>query len=212
METDPLAFLRNEIPLHFARGIEALRASSSPDARERLDDVLKARGAVRIIIGGAGEVWLRVEGGTLTAHDTRPQGVPVRVALEFESEAAREALSMFSGSGRIDDPQVSERFVRMFSARAEKILEGQKVEFHVVVKDVPDRDDDIVIKVGIGTDVPPSHPQFTVAVSYDDLEDLRAGELTADQVIGRLRLTGDASRAMSLGMMLMQPPTSQAKR
>ncbi len=106
----------------------------------------------------------------------------------------------------MDDPKGPKRFARMFSARAEKVLEGQKLEFHIVLKDVPDHDDDVVIKVGIGAETPPAKPQFTAAISYDDLEDMREGELTPQQLIGRLRLTGDASRAMALGMMLMQPP------
>jgi hypothetical protein len=96
--------------------------------------------------------------------------------------------------------------VRLFSARAERMLEGQKLEFHVLLRDVPEHDEDIVIKVGIGTETPPAKPQFTAAISYDDIEDLREGELNPQQLIGRLRLSGDASRAMALGMMLMQPP------
>jgi hypothetical protein len=206
METEPLAFVRNVLPLHFAKGVEALRASTAPDAKKQLDDVLRARGAIRFVVEGAGEIWLRVESGALTAHDARPEGVPVRVAIGVEADAAREALSLLSETGRIDEPQAPQRFARMFSARAEKILEGQKLEFHVVIKDVPDRDDDVVIKVGIGTDRPPDKPQFTAAISYDDLEDMRAGDLTPQQVIGRVRLTGDASGAMALGMMLLQPP------
>jgi putative sterol carrier protein len=206
MNTEPLEFLKNELPPHFGKGVEALRASSSPNAKESLDDVLAARAALRILVSGEGEAWLRVENGAMTAHDAKPDGVPVRAAIEFQADAAREALSLLAESGRMDDPKAPKRFARMFSARAEKVLEGQKLEFHIILKDVPDHDDDVVIKVGIGTDAPPAKPQFTAAISYDDLEDMREGELTPQQLIGRLRLTGDASRAMALGMMLMQPP------
>lgn len=206
MNTEPLEFLKHELPPHFAKGVEQLRASTAPDAKEKLDDVLAARAALRIVIAGAGEAWIAVDAGTLRVTPDRPADLPVRAAIEFEADAAREALSLLEGSGRMDDPKAPKRFARMFSARAEKVLEGQKLEFHVVLKDVPDRDDDVVIKVGIGTDTPPAKPQFTAAISYDDLEDMREGDLTPQQVIGRLRLTGDASRAMALGMMLMQPP------
>ena len=53
---------------------------------------------------------------------------------------------------------------------------------------------------------PPEEPTFTAAVSWDDIEDVRNGDLTAQQLFGRLRITGDASRAMAIGMMLMQRP------
>ncbi|MDQ3035867.1 MAG: SCP2 sterol-binding domain-containing protein [Myxococcota bacterium] len=206
MNTEPLDFLQSQLPPHFAKGVDALRASSAPDAKDHLDDVLAARAALRIVVAGEGEAWLRVENGAMTSHESKPEGVPVRAAIEFEAAAAREALSLLDESGRMDDPKAPKRFARLFSARAEKVLDGQKLEFHVVLKDVPDHDGDVVIKIGIGTDTPPAKPQFTAAISYDDLEDLRAGELTPQQLIGRLRLTGDASRAMALGMMLMQPP------
>ncbi|MCZ7684493.1 MAG: SCP2 sterol-binding domain-containing protein [Sandaracinaceae bacterium] len=41
-------------------------------------------------------------------------------------------------------------------------------------------------------------------MSWDDIEDVRAGELTPQQLFGRLKLKGDASQAMALGMTLMQ--------
>lgn len=206
MNTEPLAFLKTEIPTHFAKGVEALRASTAPNAKDALADVTGAKAALRIVVEGDGEAWLRVENGAMTAHDAKPEGVPVRGVVSFAADAAREALSLLADSGRMDDPKGSKRFASLFSVRAEKVLEGQKLEFHVVIRDVPDRDDDVVIKVGIGTAEPPAKGQFSAAISYDDLEDMREGDMTPQQVIGRLRLSGDASRAMALGMMLMQPP------
>ena len=52
--------------------------------------------------------------------------------------------------------------------------------------------------------------KVTAAISYDELEDMREGDLTPQQVIGRLKLTGDASRAMALGMTLFTPPKKGA--
>lgn len=206
MHTDPLAFLEREIPAQFARGIEALRAATSPEAKAQLDDVLGARGALRIVVEGEGEVWLEVVRGVLTTSRSRPEGLPARAVIAFAAQAAREALSLLAQSGRMDDPDAPRRFARLFSARAEKILENERIEFHVVITDVPDLDE-VVIKVGIGTDQVPATPQFTATISYDDLEDMREGAITPNQVIGRMRLKGDASRAMALGMKLLQPPT-----
>jgi putative sterol carrier protein len=205
MTQDPLAFFHDVLPAHFASGVAALKAATGPGSKEALDDVLGSKGAVRITIAGEGEVYLVVEDGTMRAEKTRPDGYTVRMAFAFTGEAAKGALALLTESGRMDEPGAAMRFAKVASARSEKLLAGQKLEFHVIIKDVPDADD-VVIKIGIGTDTAPEKPQFTAAISYDDLEDMREGDITPQQILGRLRLTGDASRAMALGMMLMQPP------
>lgn len=199
-------FFTNVVPGHFAKGVEALRAKTGPGAKEGLDDVLASKGAVRLVIEGEGDTWLIVEDGTMRAQKDRPDGYTVRMAFGFTAVAAKAAVALLQESGRMDEPEAPARFARSASARAEKLLAGQKIEFHVIVKDVPDDQEDVVVKIGLGTDTPPEKPQFTAAISFDDLEDMREGDITPQQVLGRLRLTGDASRAMALGMMLMQPP------
>lgn len=201
--TDPMSFARETLPDLFAKGVAALREDGPEDA---LADVVGSRGAVRFVVEGDGEVWLSVEDGEMAAHDAKPEGLPARMAFAFSGDDARAALEMLADSGRLEEREAHIRLARSASARAEKMLEGQKLEFHVIIRDVPDRDGDVTIKVCIGGDAPPDKPQFSAAISYDDIEDLREGDITPQQVIGRLRLTGDASRAMALGMMLMQPP------
>lgn len=205
MTQDPIAFFHEVLPAHFHKGVETLKAATGPGSKEALDDVLGSKGAVRIAIDGDGEVYLVVDDGTMRAEKARPEGYTVRMAFAFTGEAARGALALLTESGRMDEPGAAGRFAKVASARSEKLLAGQKLEFHVIIKDVPDADD-VVIKIGIGTDTAPEKPQFTAAISYDDLEDMREGDITPQQILGRLRLTGDASRAMALGMMLMQPP------
>ena len=205
MTQDPIAFLHEVLPAHFAKGVASLRAAAGPGSKEALDDVLASKGAVRFSIDGEGETYLVVEDGAMRAEKTRPEGYVVRMAFGFTGVAARGALALLTESGRMDEPEAAGRFTRVASARSEKLLQGQKLEFHVIIKDVPDAAD-VVVKIGIGTDTAPEKPQFTAAISYDDLEDMREGDITPQQVLGRLRLTGDASRAMALGMMFMQPP------
>jgi hypothetical protein len=199
-------FFTNVLPAHFGKGVELLRKKTGPGAKEALDDVLGSKGCVRLVIEGEGETWLVVEDGTMRAEKARPDGYPVRMAFGFTAAAAKGAVQLLEESGRMNDPEAPARFARTASARAEKLLAGQKIEAHFVVKDLPDDQDDVVVKVAIGADTPPEKPQFTAAISYDDIEDMREGDVTPQQVIGRLRITGDASRAMALGMMLMQPP------
>jgi putative sterol carrier protein len=202
-------FFTTVLPPHFGKGVEALRAKTGPGSKEALDDVLASKGAIRLVIEGEGETWLVVEDGTMRAEKDKPEGFVTRMAFGFTATAAKAAVALLEESGRMDDPEAPARFARTASARAEKMLVGQKIEFHVIIKDVPDDQEDVVIKVGIGAEAPPEKPQFTAAISYDDLEDMREGDITPQQVLGRLRLTGDASRAMALGMMLMQPPAKK---
>lgn len=206
MNTEPLAFFENDLPAHFQKGVEALRAATGPTAKADLDDVLLAKGSMRFVVDGIGERWLAISDGTMKPSATKPEGLTVRAAIGFTEEAAKGALEMLADSGRIDDPKAPVRFAKTASARAEKILAAHKIEFHVVIVDLPDDAEDVVIKVGIGVESPPEKPQFTARISYDDIEDVRSGDLTPQQILGRLRLTGDASKAMALGMMLMQPP------
>ena len=62
----------------------------------------------------------------------------------------------------------------------------------------------MTIRIAIGAGDPPDDPKFTATVSWDDIEEVRAGELTGQQLFGRLKIQGDASQAMALGMTLMQ--------
>lgn len=211
MNTEPIAFLEEDLPPHFKKGVDALRAATGPTAKADLDDVLQAKGTIRFVVAGLGERWLVIENGELRVAAARPDGFPVRAALAFTESAAKAALDMMSESGRFDDPKAPSRFARVASARAEKILGAHKIEFHVIVTDLPDDQPDVIVKVGIGTDTPPEKPQFTARISNDDIEDVREGDLTPQQILGRLRLTGDASKAMALGMMLMQPPPGAAR-
>lgn len=206
MNTDPIAFFETDLPAHFLKGVEALRAATGPTAKADLDDVLLSKGAIRVVVDGLGERWMKVETGTMVASAEKPEGYPVRMVFAFKKETAVEALTLLEESGRFDEEEAPKRFARIASARAEKLLAGHKIEFHVIITDLPDGAPDVMVKVGVGTENPPEKPQFTARISYEDIEDLREGDITPQQILGRLRLTGDASKAMALGMMLMQPP------
>lgn len=206
MNTDPIAFFENDLPAHFQKGVEALRGKTGPTAQADLDDVLQSKGAIRVLVDGLGERWMKIEAGTMTALAGRPDGYPVRMVFALKQEVAAEALELLEESGRFDEPEAPARFARIASARAEKLLQGHKIDFHLIITDLPDDAEDVLIKVGVGTDTPAEKPQFTAKISYDDIEDMREGDITPQQILGRLRLTGDASKAMALGMMLMQPP------
>lgn len=206
MNRDPLGFLEETLPAEFASGLAALAASTAPHAASELEDVRSAKGSMRVVVEGEGERWVSVSNGALTVSKAEPAGIPVRGAIAFSAEAARSALELLEESGQLEDTKSALTLSRLASQRAEKILADQRIEFHVVVVDLPDGMDDVTVRCGVGVSEPPTTPQFTATISYDDIEDLREGDLTPQQVIGRLKLTGDASRAMALGMSLFAPP------
>jgi hypothetical protein len=209
MNTDPLAFLRKDLPKLFNDGLAQLKERADggdAKAKASYDDAAAARGAMRLVLegDGGGELYLAVNGAKMTVLDSRPSDLPVRFVFAAPAEAARVGLEQLEEAGILESDKAARRFARTASAEIEKVLEGHKIEFHVTLTDLPTDPDEVTVRVGIGVDTPPDKPKFTATVSWDDIEDVRAGDLTPQQLFGRLKLKGDASQAMALGMTLMQ--------
>lgn len=209
MHTDPVAFFREDFPALFHRGVEQLKeaaAAGDAKAKARLEDTSAAKGAVRLRFEGAdgAELWLGVQGGTMTVTDAAPDGLPVRMAVAAPTGAARAALEEIDAADVFEDARAPLRVARSASLETERLLEGHRLEFHLTVTDLPAEPSEVTLRVGIGVSEPPSDPKFTVGVSWDDIEDLRDGELAPQQLFGRLKITGDATQAMALGMSLLQ--------
>jgi hypothetical protein len=211
--TAPLEALGERLPRLFARGVELLReraAGGDAAAVAELEDVTGARAAVRIVADGDAELWLAVEGGELRAGTERPKDLPVRLSVAAEPNALQAAFAEVPPGADTDDT-VALRVARAASKRAEAILEGQRLEFHIVLTDVPDLGE-VTVRVGVGVDDPPESPRFTATVRYGDLEDARERALPPQQLLmgGRVRFAGDYVPALQLGMQLAQ--AAQAPR
>ncbi|HJL18907.1 MAG TPA: SCP2 sterol-binding domain-containing protein [Sandaracinaceae bacterium LLY-WYZ-13_1] len=209
MNTDPVVFFREDFPELFNRGVAALRADADggdAKAQAQLDDTSAAKGAVHVLFegDGGGELWLSVAGGAMKVLDEAPDDVPVRMGVAAPVEAAKAALEEVENADLLAHDKAPIRIARSASAETEKLLEGHVLEFHLTFKDLPADPDEVTLRIGIGVGDPPAEPKFTAAVSWDDIEDVRDGELTPQQLFGRLKLTGDATQAMALGMSLMQ--------
>ncbi len=208
MSTEPLTFLRDHFPELFAQGVTALEeraAAGSERARLRLDDIRQAHGAACVHLEGDGTVWFRVEGGSMTVVDERPEGVPVHLAVAVPAAAAKEALSEAERSGDLAGSRAALIAASTASARVQKALAGQKLLFHIIVTEVPDLGD-VTIRVGLNAEAPPEHPGFTATLRYEVLEDLREGAVDPQQLFlgGKVRFGGDYGPALQLGMQLMQ--------
>ena len=203
MSTDPIAFFLDTLPELFTRGVVALAAS--PEAQSRLADVRAARGGVQLVLEGegGGEVYLAVDGGVMKGQRARPE-LPVRFCIAVPVEALRGGLELLEESGSLTHADAPLRVAGLASGKTEKLVDKEKLAFHVILKNVPELDS-VTIRIGIGVDGPPEKPGFTVTVDYDDLEEVRAGQLTPQQLfMSKLKIVGDASRALALAMTLMQ--------
>jgi hypothetical protein len=207
MTTDPIAFFKKDFPKLFNDGLAQLKErgdGGDAKAKASYEDAKAARGAVRVVFEGGGEVYLAVEEGRMQGLDARPNDLPVRMVFSAPLEAAKVGLEQLEEAGLLENEKAPRRIARTASSEVETILEGHKIEFYVTLTDLPTDPDEVTIKAGLGVDTPPTNPKFTATVSWDDIEDVRAGELTPQQLLGRLKIKGDASQAMALGMTLMQ--------
>ena len=209
MNTEPLAFFREDFTRLFNQGVAQMKERADggdAKAASRHADTAGARGAIRLVFEGdaGGELWLSVDGGEMKALDSAPEGLPVRMALAAPANAVKAALDEIEAADLLSREQAPYRVARTASAEIEKTLEGHLLQFHLTLSDLPADPDEVTIRIALGGGEPPTDPKFTATVSWDDIEDVRAGELTPQQLFGRLKLDGDATQAMALGMTLMQ--------
>ena len=209
MSTEPISFLKETLPGIYNRGVSLLRekADGDPKAKAQLEDALAVEGAGRIVITGAGEVWLAVKDGVMTSHDGQPDGATVRMAVEFPAEATEVVLGEAAREGAFDDDRAAIGVTHLTSKKLETALAGRTMTTHLTVKDAPDLGD-VTVKLGFNVDAPPEKPGFTGEIKYDDLEALREGKLLPQQLFmgGKLRLKGDYSVALQIAMQMAQPP------
>ncbi len=207
MNTDPVAFIREDfVRLFNAGAAEYKKRGEGGDekAKAKYADIAAARGKVQVRFEGegGGTIWLAVENGAMAVRDAEPDGLPPRLGIAAPADAARVGLEELEGM--FDEDKAAKRFARAASGEVEKVLEGHALRFHVTFTDLPADPDEVTLRISIGATEPPSEPTFSATVSWDDIEEVRAGELTPQQLFGRLRITGDATQAMALGMTLMQ--------
>jgi hypothetical protein len=208
MNTDPIAFFREDFVALFNQGVAALKARADEGdaaAAAGYEDVAGARGAVQLRFegDGGGTVWLAVDGGHMEAREA-PGDLPIRMGVAAPADAAKAALEEIHDHELLDAEAAPKRIARAASAQVEKVLAGHVLEFHLTLADLPSEPEEVTLRIAIGAGEPPEQPKFTARVSWDDIEDVRDGELTPQQLFGRLKLTGDATQAMALGMTLMQ--------
>ncbi|MEO7093596.1 MAG: SCP2 sterol-binding domain-containing protein [Polyangiales bacterium] len=207
MPVTPIEFLTDKFPALYERGVAVLRArADAGDARAKmhLDDVVGASGTGFVTIAGQGTVWLTVGNGTMKSSAERPAGLPVRLAVELPADAAEQLLALAESKNALEDEKAAIAAARTSSKRFEDALAGRKMSCHFTVRDVP-RLDDVTAKVAMNSDTLPEKPGFTGELEYDDLIALTQKKIQPQQLMmgGKLKLKGDYSIAMQVGMQLI---------
>ncbi len=208
MPLTPLAFLTEKLPALYERGVALLRArAEGGDARakQNLADVVDASGTGFVTISGHGTVWLTVDKGVMTTSEARPAGLPVRIAIQFPGDAALHLLKLADQKNAYEDDRAAIAAARTSSKRFEDALAGRKMTCQFTLKDPAILDDDVVVDVGLNVETIPEKPGFTAELKYDDLVALMEKKLQPQSLLmgGKLRLKGDYSLAMQVGMQMM---------
>ena len=99
---------------------------------------------------GGGEIYLAVENGEMKAVKTAPAGLVVRMALAVPVDAAKAALEMIEREDLLSHPKAHKRIARTASAETDKMLEMNKLEFHLMVTDLPAEPEEVTVRVALG--------------------------------------------------------------
>lgn len=195
-------------PELFNRGIKMLEekaGAGDAKATEGLADTRAATGALYVkLVGEPSEVYLFVDGGVSKSQSTAPAG-PVRVSIEADSEQLDRGLDELEKLGVLSRPELPVRVARLASKKLEAVLGSEVIEFHLTLLDTPDYDE-VKVKVCLNGTQLSDKPRFAAVLKYEDLEAAMKGKLQPQQLLmgGKVKITGDANRAMALGMQMMQ--------
>jgi len=208
--TDPIEFVSKFVPELFNAAIADMKAAADggdADAKKRHADLLANQSATRVVLEGKGgaDLYLVIKDGAMQVSKQAP-ACDVMMAMALPFEALEVGLEELADDIEAAVPKVKKRIARMRPAEAQKMFERVKAEpllFHQILKDTPDFDE-ILIKIAVGSGTPPAKPTFTVTVDYDTFEEIRAGKVKPQAMMSKLQLSGDVSKAMALGMEMMQ--------
>ncbi len=210
MTKDPIEFVSTDVPNLFNAGAAEMKAAAEQgdaDAKRRVAELSATTRAVRVALEGkgGGDVYLLIKDGEMRASKAAPSE-PVTLTIAAPAEALEIGLDDLEADIEKGFAKAPKRLARLSAARVNGFLDklgAEKLRFHYVLTDTPDFDE-VRVKIGLGSSELAEKPLFTVALDYDTLEELREKKLKPQALMGRLQITGDAARAMQLGMELMQ--------
>ena len=210
MSNEATTFLRDTLPSLFTKGvglIEQRANGGSENAKSLLADIKGFSGGCFVVIEGESQTYLNIANGTMKPSDALGDGLKVKLAVAVSPEGFPTLMERATEEGILEDDDAAFWAARTVSKRVDDIVAGRSTSTHITVKDVPDIGD-VVARIALNQPEPPAKPQFTATLSYDDLEAVRDGDLTPQQLFmgGKLRMQGDYSLALQIMMQLATPP------
>jgi hypothetical protein len=206
MPTDTLEEYRSRLPTLFAEMVNALQAQAKAGDADAQARLLNAAGEpldVRVLFEGegGGEFCLRVEQGAMSViAGSTPAAFGY--ALSVSVASAAHGLRMLD-RGKVDVAALTNALFELGASVAREEFGRVSFAFNLKIADVPVLGT-LLAKVCLGRPKLPTKPEFTLAVSYDELEDAREQGLRPHQffLAGKVRIDGDVAKAMMLGMTL----------
>lgn len=210
MADDTLERFRTRLPELFAGALARLEqraAAGDAAARQRLAGAGDAPvpSLLRLVGEGGGELWfLAGRGGLVPSEPPAAHAQQFGHALELPIAAARYALLLADRSAS-DVEEVVSALALIASRTAREALAQSSFCFSLEVLHVP-----VVgtlrVRIGFGHPVLAAKPEFALTVDADELEDAREQGLGPHQLFlaGKIKVDGDAARAMQLAMVLAQ--------
>jgi hypothetical protein len=218
MAVDPIAFIESHLPELFARarqGLEAAAHAGDQTAQAGLAAVTAEPIRTRLIVAGkandaaasepaAREVMIVTDREALRVEQAHDVIAGFGYALQVARGAVMIAIGMVE-RGELEPEQVARAFLMMGSQRARQMLAAAPFAFDATVLNVPALGT-TTVRVGLGRVDLPARSDFSLNVEYDELEDARERGMAPHQLFlaGKMRVDGDASQAMRLGMLLAQ--------
>ncbi len=204
--SDPIAFLKDTFPALFNKGVAGLEAKAAgghEKAGKILADVKGASGNVVLVVEGEGEVYMSFGDGKMEAVDAKPTD-NVKLAVAAPAAAVKMLLGEAEKEGELEEDKAAKRAARTVSKRMQDALGDQSLLFHIVIENVPEQGT-VAVKIGLNAPEPPEEPKFKATIAFEDLEAARNGEVNPQMLFmgGKLRMEGDYSAALQLGMQLM---------
>jgi len=200
--------IQSELPGLYARALAAAETHQNADElpwKGRHEQMMAARGGLYLEAVGEGHLFVWVNEGQIFSSETRPDDIPIRAALKGEPQAIDITVHAPEAQAALNEPEALEAAAFLASADVMKTVERFPMRGEFKVVGVPEVDE-VSIAVAIpGPEVTGDH-DFSVTARFDDLEDVRNGDLAPRKLLmgGKLRFQGGYTPFLQLGLEILK--------
>ena len=203
-----LETIQNEIPALYTRALSAAEAQQAADElpwKGRHEQMLLARGGMYIEVVGEGHLFVWVDQGELHTSTTSPEGVPIRAAIKGDPQAIDITLHASEAQAALQETEALEATAFLASADVMKTVERFPMRGDFKIIGIPEFDE-VAVSVAIPGPELSDPSNFSVTARFDDLEDVRNGDLAPRKLLmgGKLRFQGAYTPFLQLGLEILK--------